>query len=429
MARVVVIGAGIVGAACGYFLSRDGHDVTVLDRGPVGGGTTSRGEGNILVSDKAPGPELELARWSAALWHGLGTDPGSGVHADDLELDAKGGLVVATGDEAMAGLTTFAEAQAAAGVDCSPVGGDGLSGYEPHLAPGLPGGVFYPGDQQVQPVRAAAALLRAARAFGAKVRPDADVTGVRLDAGGAVTAVRFRNGDGTGGARAGGAGGGDAGDETGNRSDRGSGSGDDVSEAPADVVINAAGTWGGEVSRRLGAPIPVLPRRGFILVTEPLPRVVRHKVYTADYVANVASGDASLETSVVVEGTRGGTVLIGASRERVGFDASVRYDVVRLLAAQAIRLFPMLADISLMRVYRGFRPYCPDHLPVIGPDPRVPGVWHACGHEGAGIGLAPATGALITELLAGRATRAAPDPFSPTRFAASDLRESQEASA
>jgi glycine/D-amino acid oxidase-like deaminating enzyme len=140
MARVVVIGAGIVGAACGYFLSRDGHDVTVLDRGPVGGGTTSRGEGNILVSDKAPGPELELARWSAALWHGLGTDPGSGVHADDLELDAKGGLVVATGDEAMAGLTTFAEAQAAAGVDCSPVGGDGLSGYEPHLAPGLPGG-------------------------------------------------------------------------------------------------------------------------------------------------------------------------------------------------------------------------------------------------------------------------------------------------
>ena len=385
MARVVVIGAGIVGAACGYFLTRDGHDVTVLDRGPVGGGTTSRGEGNILVSDKAPGPELDLARWSAALWHALGADPGSGVHADDLELDAKGGLVVATGEDALAGLTAFAEAQAAAGVDCVPVSGDELSGYEPHLAPGLPGGVFYPGDQQVQPVRAAAALLRAARAFGAQVRADADLVGVRLDAGGAVRAVRAQGGDG------------------------------DV-DLPADVVINAAGTWGGEVSRRLGAPVPVLPRRGFILVTEPLPRVVRHKVYTADYVANVASGDAGLETSVVVEGTRGGTVLIGASRERVGFDASVRYDVVRLLAAQAVRLFPTLADVSLMRVYRGFRPYCPDHLPVIGPDPRVSGVWHACGHEGAGIGLAPATGALVADLLAGRTTRVSPDPFSPTRF-------------
>jgi len=398
MARVVVIGAGIVGAACGYFLTRDGHDVTVLDRGPVGGGTTSRGEGNILISDKAPGPELELARWSAALWHGLGADLGSGVSADDLELDAKGGLVVATGEDALAGLRAFAGAQAAAGVDCVPVSGDELSGYEPHLAPGLPGGVFYPADQQVQPVRAAAALLRAARAFGAEVHSDADVVGVRLDAGGAVRAVRAQGGDGE-------------------------------IDLPADVVINAAGTWGGEVSRRLGAPVPVLPRRGFILVTEPLPRVVRHKVYTADYVANVASGDAGLETSVVVEGTRGGTVLIGASRERVGFDASVRYDVVRLLAAQAVRLFPMLADVSLMRVYRGFRPYCPDHLPVIGPDPRVPGVWHACGHEGAGIGLAPATGALVADLLGGRTTRVAPDPFSPTRFAASDLRESQEASA
>ncbi len=385
MARVVVIGAGIVGAACGYFLARDGHHVTVVDRGTIGGGTTGRGEGNILVSDKPPGPELELARWSGALWHALGADPGSGVSTDDLEWQPKGGLVVATGAEALAGLMAFAERQASAGVECAPVGGDDLAGYEPHLVPGLPGGVFYPADQQVQPVRAAAALLRAARAFGATVRCDVEVTGVRVDSGGAVRAVRYRSGDG-------------------------------VREIPAEVVINAAGTWGGEVSTRLGAPIPVLPRRGFILVTEPLPQVVRHKVYTADYVANVASGDAGLETSVVVEGTQGGTVLIGASRERVGFDHAVRYQVVRLLAAQAVRLFPMLAGVSLMRVYRGFRPYCPDHLPVIGPDPRVPGVWHACGHEGAGIGLAPATGALIADLLAGRATRVTPEPFSPARF-------------
>jgi glycine/D-amino acid oxidase-like deaminating enzyme len=433
VARVVVIGAGIVGAACGYFLSRDGHHVTVLDRGPIGGGTTSRGEGNILVSDKAPGPELDLARWSAALWHALGADPGSGLHADELELDAKGGLVVASGDQAMAGLTAFAQRQAASGVDCTPVGGDELSGYEPHLAPGLPGGVFYPGDQQVQPVRAAAALLRAAQAFGAQVQTGVEVTGVDTDATGAVRAVRAAEpaprpieaapaGHAAGTASVRRRRGGDRAGAPG----PGPEARDGALQIPAEVVINAAGTWGGEVSRRLGAPVPVLPRRGFILVTEPLPQVVRHKVYTADYVANVASGDAGLETSVVVEGTRGGTVLIGASRERVGFDASVRYDVVRLLAAQAVRLFPMLADVSLMRVYRGFRPYCPDHLPVIGPDPRVPGVWHACGHEGAGIGLAPATGALICDLLAGRAPRVPPEPFSPNRFATDQQQAGQQ---
>ena len=91
----------------------------------------------------------------------------------------------------------------------------------------------------------------------------------------------------------------------------------------------------------------------------------------------------------MVEGTRSGTVLIGASRERVGFDRTISIPVVRQLAAQAIALFPVLAGINLMRVYAGFRPYCPDHLPVIGEDPRLPGLLHACGHEGAGIGLAP----------------------------------------
>jgi glycine/D-amino acid oxidase-like deaminating enzyme len=379
MARVVVVGAGIVGAACAWALSGDGHRVTVLDRGPVGAGTTSRGEGNILVSDKEPGPELALALWSARLWRELGADLG----ADDLELEAKGGLVVAADAASMDGLSSLAERQAAAGVRVESVAAQELSDYEPHLAGGLVGGAFYPGDQQVQPVRAAAAMLRGARRRGAEFRSGIEVTGLRAGAGGAVVEVL---------------------------TDRGA--------IPTDLVVNAAGTWGGTLSARFGAPVPVLPRRGFILVTEPLPGVVRHKVYSADYTATVASGDAGRQTSVVVEGTRGGTVLIGASRERVGFDGTVDYDVVRILAGQAVHLFPVLADISLLRVYRGFRPYCPDHLPVIGPDPRVTGLFHACGHEGAGIGLAPATGALLAALVAGRDPEVDPAAFRPGRFAA-----------
>ena len=159
-----------------------------------------------------------------------------------------------------------------------------------------------------------------------------------------------------------------------------------------------------------------MPRRGFILVTEPLPPVIRHKVYSADYVANVASSDAGLETSPVVEGTRSGTVLIGASRERVGFSRTISLPVVRQLAAQAIELFPLLSSINLMRVYLGFRPYCPDHLPIVGADERVPGLLHACGHEGAGIGLAPATGEMIAALLAQRAPSVDDAAFGPGRF-------------
>lgn len=359
--RVVVVGAGIVGASCALAATRAGCEVVVLDRDQVGSGTTSRGEGNILVSDKPPGPELDLALVSRRLWEAWADQIG----ADALEFDAKGGVVVATRPEAMAPLVELADGQTSAGVEVVEV--EDLLTLEPHLAPGLPGGLHYPQDAQVQPVLAAAAILAEARRLGARFRSGAEVVGARRRPDGRMQAVLCADGE----------------------------------AVPADAVVNAAGTWGGRVGAALGAEVPVLPRKGFILVTEPMPPVVHHKVYSADYVANVAASTEGLETSTVVESTRGGTILVGASRERVGFDRSMNAQTVSHLAAEAVRIFPVLRHAQLMRVYRGFRPYCPDHLPVIGPDPRLPDVVHACGHEGAGIGLAPATGELVAAYLTG----------------------------
>lgn len=381
MSDVVVIGAGVVGASCAYYAARAGLSVTVLERDTVGGGTTSRGEGNILISDKAPGAEMDLALVSLRLWRELGEDLGGAR----FELEEKGGVVVATTAGGLATLHEFSRTQSRRGVDARQVWGEELREYEPHLAPDLPGGVYYPQDMQVQPVLAAASLLAAARSMGARVLTGVEVTGAATGSDGRLTAVHTSQGT-----------------------------------EPAGAVVNAAGTWGGAVAELFGCALPVLPRRGFVLVTEPLPRVVRHKVYSAEYVENVASDQAGLETSAVVEGTQGGTVLIGASRERVAFDPTLSVPVVRRLAAQAVRLFPVLADVRLMRVYRGFRPYCPDHLPVIGADSRVPGLFHACGHEGAGIGLAPATGRILSQLLVGEEPDLDPAPFDPMRFAGVD---------
>jgi glycine/D-amino acid oxidase-like deaminating enzyme len=373
MTRVVIVGAGIVGAACAYYCARAGLDVTVLERQAVAAGTTGAGEGNILLSDKAPGPELTLARRSTELWLELAETLG----VQSLELDRKGGVVVATSAAALTALTAFAAGQTADGVPSEALDPAALLAAEPHLATDLAGGRYYPQDLQVQPMLAAARLLAAS---GATVRLGCEVYGPQIDGGG-ITGVRTSTGP-----------------------------------VAADHVVNAAGTWGGALSERFGAPVPVLPRRGFVLVTEPLPPLIRHKVYTADYVANVASDDAGLQTSSVIEGTRAGTVLIGASRERVGFDRTVSLPAVRNLAARAVRVFPVLAQMNLMRVYAGFRPYCPDHLPLIGADERVPGLLHACGHEGAGIGLAPATGELIAGLVTGAASTVDPAPFSPSRL-------------
>jgi glycine/D-amino acid oxidase-like deaminating enzyme len=369
---VVVVGAGIVGAACAAALAEAGLAVTVLDRGPIVAGTSGAGEGNLLVSDKEPGPELDLALLSYRLWGEL--DP---TLAARIELEDKGGLVVASTPDELAALGRLAAAQRAGGVVAEPV--DDLRAYEPHLAEGLVGGVFYPQDRQVQPMLAAAYLLRRA----GNVRPHTPVTGLLRGRDGRVTGVSTPAGD-----------------------------------LAAGAVVNAAGVWAGEVAALAGVTLPVLPRRGFVLVTVPVGTLVRHKVYAAGYVADVASDAADLQTSPVVEGTPAGTILIGASRERVGFDRAVSLPVLRRLAAQAVALFPVLAGVPALRAYRGFRPYCPDHLPVIGPDPRAPGLYHACGHEGAGIGLAPATGRLIAQQLTGTQPDLDLYPFRPERFEA-----------
>lgn len=410
----------MVGAACALYAARAGLGVVVVDRGPVAGGTTGAGEGDLLVSDKEPGPELELALLSQRLWAELAAEPppwgprlagpraagspaarppaegqqtpgqqtagppttaplaGGPALGSAFEYEAKGGLVVASTPEGLTALEEFAAGQRAAGVDAVPVDAHRLPDLEPHLAPGLAGGVHYPQDAQVMPALAAAHLLRA--------------SGARLLTGRTVTEV-LRTADGT---------------VRGVRTDRG--------EIHAPAVVNAAGTWGGELAALAGVRLPVLPRRGFVLVTEPLPPLVRHKVYAADYVADVASDSAALHTSPVVEGTAAGPVLIGASRERVGFDRSFSLAVVRALAAGATRLFPFLERVRAMRTYAGFRPYMPDHLPAIGPDPRMPGLFHACGHEGAGIGLATGTGHLIAQVLGGRAPDLDLVPFRPDRF-------------
>ncbi|QSB14894.1 FAD-binding oxidoreductase [Natronosporangium hydrolyticum] len=376
---VVVVGAGIIGAACAYYLSRAGARVTVLEAVSVAAGTSSAGEGNLLLSDKSPGPELTLALRSRDLWE----EVGAALGPETIELEPKGGLMVAADPATLDRLGALVETQRRAGVTAVELTPAQLPDYEPRLGPGLSGGAYYPQDAQVQPVYATARLLAASGTdlhFGARVQTvetgPAGVTGVRLDGGRRI---------------------------------------------PATAVVNAAGVSAAEVAATVDTRLPVSPRRGFILVTEALaapgqPPPIRRKVYAAEYVGDVASDEAGLQSSAVVEATRAGTVLIGASRERTWTGAGVPLPVLRRLARQAAALFPFLTRVRVLRAYRGWRPYSPDHLPMIGPDPTVAGLWHATGHEGAGIGLAPATGELIAAQLTGADPPIDPTPFAPARF-------------
>jgi len=369
----IVIGAGIVGASVALSLTNSGFKVLVIDRGAVSSGTTGAGEGNILVSDKDPGPELTLALRSRDLWFEM-----QEVVGDTFELEAKGGVVVARNDDGP--LMKLAAEQSKHGVKVQQLDHASLHDLEPYLDEKYQSGVFYPQDSQCQPMLAAAHVIRAVVRRGGAFISQAKVLKILVTQG-RVTGIETTQGN-----------------------------------FSSPIIVNATGTWAGELAQMAGSHLPIAPRKGFILVTEPTQKYVFHKVYDSDYVANVASSDADLQTSTVVEGTRAGTILIGASRERVGFDGSMNYEILRRLAAQATSLFPVLRDVQLLRAYRGFRPYAPDHLPVIGEDATVKGLWHSAGHEGAGIGLAPGSAALITDAILGRESFMDASPFSPARF-------------
>jgi D-hydroxyproline dehydrogenase subunit beta len=374
---LAIVGAGAIGAACAYFAARAGLRVTVIERGPIAGGTSSACEGNILVSDKEPGPELDLAMYSRQVWLSDLAE-----HNELWEFEAKGGVVVAATESGHAGLRDLTARQRALGITVDDADPAALRELEPHLNPAITAGAYYPQDAQVQPMLLVAHLLRLARAFGARVLTGTEVVGI-IRRGDRIVGVHTSAGD-----------------------------------LAAGSVLNAAGTWAANLAGLANVTVPVLPRRGFVLVTEPLPITVRHKVYAAEYVADVGSSDAGLQSSPVVEGTPAGTVLIGATRERVGYDRTFSVEAAARLARGALALFPVLAEVQAMRSYLGFRPYSPDHLPIIGPDPRAPGLWHACGHEGAGIGLSAGTGALLGQALSGTTTALDLAPFAPERFPA-----------
>ena len=323
-ADVVVIGAGVVGAACALALGQAGLRVCVIDRAGPAAGSTSSGEGNLLVSDKLPGPELALALHSLRLWREF-----TARASTPFEFDTKGGLVVASSSASVERLGRLVAEQRAAGVDADLVAADELHDVEPMLAPDLGGGAYYRQDCQVQPMRATRALLIDAVRAGVVVLGATEAVAAERGPSGAVRALRTSRGT-----------------------------------VATERVLVAAGAWSGAVARSRGGPGGGGPPRGHVVVTEPMPPIVRHKVYAAGYVDDVESDAAALLSTAVVEGTESGPILLGSSRERVGFDSRLSAAAISMIARGAAALFPFLRDVRAILAYLGFRPASPDHLPI-----------------------------------------------------------------
>jgi glycine/D-amino acid oxidase-like deaminating enzyme len=342
----------------------------------VAGGTSGSGEGNILISDKDPGPELELARLGRDLWKQLAEEL-----PHHFEFEEKGGVVVAEIESHLRSLRRRVTELQGAGVDASMLDEAGMREAEPKMAHDLAGAAWFPQDCQVQPMLACAALMKEAVQAGATLLDHTEVLAIERNHTGAISGLRT---------------------SAGNISTR--------------RVVDAAGPWSRAIAAMVGYDLPVQPRKGHIVVTEPLPKLVHHKVWEASYSDAVSSNEASTQVASVVEGTQSGTILLGSSRQLVGFDPTIEVEIVRAIAARAVRYFPFLASVHALRAYVGFRPFSPDHLPIIGPVEEVPGFYINTGHEGAGIGTGPISSQFLAHMILGQDTSLDMTPFRPGRW-------------
>jgi glycine/D-amino acid oxidase-like deaminating enzyme len=388
--EVVVAGAGIVGAAVARELSVRGIDVTLLDRGAVASGTTGLGEGNVLCSDKLPGPELELTRAGLAMYGELEERLG-----EEARIRRKGALIVHRDPATWAAEPARLEALEIPGARL--VAADEVRELEPELTGELHGASLFPDDLQCDPRAIARALAREAERAGATIREGCAVAAIAMGAG-------------------------DVHGPDGHASPTDSRRGVTVVLAggeriAARAVVVAAGPWSAPLAALAGLRLPLEPRKGqLVRLAAPAPGLVRHKVVDAAYLGAVASDEPGLELSTVVETTHDGDVLVGSSRERRGFDTSVDPAITDAMVGRAARLFPRLRSLAPAATWAGLRPWLPGNLPAIGPSKSVPGLWLATGHEGAGVALGPVTGRLIAQLYAGEPPLVDPRPFDPDRF-------------
>ncbi|HRK40129.1 MAG TPA: FAD-dependent oxidoreductase [Burkholderiaceae bacterium] len=363
-ADTIVVGAGIVGAACAHALAAAGQSVLVLD--DRRGGATAAGMGHLVVMDDNPA-ELALSvtslrmwkQWQTLLpqacaWHGCGT---LWLASDDSEIQ--------TAIDKQARLHE-------AGVPSELLSAADLRTREPALRTGLAGGLKVAGDAAVYAPNVVNWLMEAGDP-ATRIR-------FRQATVSALEAPSVRLSDGT------------------------------VLNAQAVVLAN------GVHAARLCPDLPIRAKKGQLAITDRYPGLVHHQLVELGYVnsAHHATG-ASVAFNVQPRPT--GQLLIGSSREFDDTSNHVNVDLMARMLRRAMDYLPGLTDCNATRLWTGLRAATPDSLPILGPHPSHAGLWLAVGHEGLGVTTAPASAHIVTALMTGAACDIEPTPYLAQRFA------------
>ena len=361
---VAIAGGGIVGCACALACAKRGFRVALAERDVLGSGATAAGMGHIVVMDDSEA-QFALTRYSRQLWA-------------ELELPASaqyvqaGTLWVAADQEELEAAERKLAWYRERGVACRILTAAQLRCEEPNLAEGLAGGLLVEEDSVVYPPVAALELARRAQSLGAQLFVGRSVQSMGdglmlLDDGTGIRAGR---------------------------------------------LIDALGACASD----LAPGLPVRKRKGHLAITDRYPGFVHHQLVELGYLKSAHSSAAD-SVAFNVQPRPTGQVLIGSSRQFGAEDTGVDHEILSWMLRRASVYMPRIGDLSVLRVWTGFRAATPDKLPLIGPAARDATLWLAAGHEGLGITTSLATAELLAAAFTGAEPAIAPEPYLPARFA------------
>jgi glycine oxidase len=366
--EVIVVGGGLIGLASAWRSTLAGMKVVVVDDAPASGASSVAagmlapvtevhyGEGSLLKLNLAA--SALYPGWVAELEEATGLPVG---------YRRSGTLMVARDQDENAALSETFRFQQSLGLESERLRSRECRELEPSLAPGIRGGIYVPGDHQVDPAALGAALGVACRALGVTFL-DRKARALNHD-GSSIRGIVLDNGE----------------------------------ELPADRVVLAAGSWSGSIGGLDDHPLPVRPVKG---------QLVR---LHADHENGLPVAHNIRGADVYLVPRTDGRLVIGATVEERGFDTSVTAGAVHDLLRDAYELVPEVGELTWAGAFAALRPGTPDNAPLIGPL-AIEGVFAATGHYRNGVLLAPVTGNIVAEWLTTGAVPALAEAFSPARF-------------
>ncbi len=363
---VVIVGAGIVGAACAYECAKRGMKVAVLDRDVIGGGTTGAGMGHIVVMDDSEA-QFALTRYSQKLWNNLAEEL-----PEDVEFEPCGTIWVAADEEEMTEVRRKHEYYRERRVPTEVLDPEHVQRLEPNLRGGMAGGLLVVEDAVLYPPCAARFLLTRAQERGASLYLGTAVAEIKQ------SRVRLS----------------------------------DAKEFAAKIIINATGASAPDLT----PGIEVKKRKGHLVITDRYPGFLRHQLVELGYLKN-AHTISSDSVAFNVQPRRTGQILIGSSRQYGAEHKEVDQAILARMLKRAEQYMPALAKLSALRTWTGFRPATPDKLPLIGPWKGDGSLFLATGHEGLGITTSLGTARILVDQITGVNPEIPIEPYLPSRTA------------